>query len=813
MRYDLEATLPERAFKKSLFKNAPATLEGGKGGGGTPAPTQATSYQTNIPEYAKPYVTNMLNASQNQLFNTQKTTNDAGEESTEITGFKPYTPYSSNPSDYYAGFSPLQQQAQSSAANLQTPGQFGQGSQMTGMAGMGALGTTRQANMYGNLGAQAGLGFGQQAQDPNAVMSYMNPYLQASLDPQLAEIQRQYDITGTQQQSQAAKSGAFGGSREALMAAENQRNAGLAKNQAIGQGYNQAFNNAQQQMATAAQMGMQGAQAGLQGVGAQQAGYGQMGQAGAGLANIGGQQLAAQQGIIGTQAQQGATQQAQEQSKINQAVQDYGTAQQYPMMQLGLMSNMLRGLPMQSTAVQSYQAQAPVAQQAAGLLGAYNAATGKKEGGSIRAMAKGGIADIPGYKSGVLVGLENKIDDIAQSDIYSSPSEKQLPKLMQQSTSPGIKQLIATKQAEDQIGQNMSGVAAGNTGDLGINMAEGGIIPRFAAGTDVKDPMSLDAMAKQAMQGYATPEEALATQQKLRSTALQSLQGNLSPEELEQQKYIAEGKNRLPERQRRAEKMNEALAFLEFGGTPGGLGTAAIAGGKKYMIGQGEIQKTYDELNDNLVKQAAEIKRSQRQEANGNAAGAEASREKAVTHGIKAAETKVTLANQLQIARENNASHEKVAAANAAVHGQAFRSVAEEKAAIREDLKKQLGRDPTMSEVLSAYKAATSMTDETVSAQNIRAANVAYNKFLEELPYNPAIAKDLQKAIKGDEDALARVEAFKQKRKAEILSGVGSQTTQTAPPAQNNSLTMDGYAFPDQKSLDAYKEAKAKKGK
>ena len=68
--------------------------KGGGGGGGTPAPTQATSYQTNVPEYAKPYVENMLNATQSQLFNMGPS---------GIEGFKPYTPYSSNPSDYYAG--------------------------------------------------------------------------------------------------------------------------------------------------------------------------------------------------------------------------------------------------------------------------------------------------------------------------------------------------------------------------------------------------------------------------------------------------------------------------------------------------------------------------------------------------------------------------------------------------------------------------------------------------------------------------------------------------------------------------------------
>jgi hypothetical protein len=965
MRYDLESTLPERAFKKSLFKNAPATLEGGGKGGGTPSPTQATSYQTNVPEYARPYVENMLNATQKQLFNTD----DSG-----ITGFKPYKPYSSNPSDYYAGFSPMQQQAQSSAANLQVPGQFGQATDMATMSGMGALGTAGQAgmygaqgnmagqraaglsNMYGGAGAQAGqqaagisnmygglgamsgqqyanqsAGAGQQGADigqqyggqsamyggmgamqgmqganigqslgqmstnANAQQAYMNPYLQNALNPQLAEIQRQYDITGQGQQSAAAKSGAFGGSREALMAAENQRNKNMAMNQVIGQGYNQAFTNAQQQMnaanqaalsgnaqalqgygmglqgvGQAGQLGMQGtgqalqgygqagsqalagygmglqgagqagqqamqgygmglqgagqagsqamqgAGLGLQGVGAQQNAYNQLGAAGSNLANIGGQQLAAQQGIIGTQAQQGATQQALEQSKINQSIQDYATAQQYPMMQLGAMSNMLRGLPMQSTAVQSYQAQAPVAQQAAGLLGAYNAYTGKKEGGEIKAMAKGGIADIPRYKSGVLIGLENKIDDIAQSDTYAQEGQKQLPKLMQQTTSPGIKQLIATKQAEDQLGQNISGVAAGNTGDLGMNMAEGGIIPRFATGTEVKDPYGLTTAAAEASKGYATPEEALTTQQGLLASGLKNVQANLSPEEQEQQKYVQERRAGLSDKQRRAEKMNEALAFLKFGSTVGGLGTAATEGAKSYMIGQGEIQKTYDELNDNLVKQAAEIKKAQRAEAKGDIDKAQTHFDKAAKYKLDAIKDNATLLNTLETHKMDNTSRERVAQINAAVHAAPTTFLKEqlqryEKELTAENAAKGLP-PPTLYDIQTRMTQATKTTDETIAAADRRAAGNKFADFLTNIASDPGISVAYMKASKGDKEAESLVKAYIDKKRTEIYNAyqTAPPTAQNPPAAQNNSFVMDGYKFPDQKSLDAYKAAKAK---
>jgi hypothetical protein len=154
-------------------------------------------------------------------------------------------------------------------------GQLGQDIGTAGGAYYGGQGMNygaQGANLAGaNLGVgmtgmQAGLGYGQGAQNPYAVQGYMNPYLQASLQPQLAEMQRQYGISGAQGQSNATKAGAFGGSREALMFAENQRNKNIAMNQAIGQGYNTAYDVANRNMQAAASLGMQGAGVGLAGL-------------------------------------------------------------------------------------------------------------------------------------------------------------------------------------------------------------------------------------------------------------------------------------------------------------------------------------------------------------------------------------------------------------------------------------------------------------------------------------------------------------------------------------------------------------------
>ena len=75
----------------------------------------------------------------------------------------------------------------------------------------------------------------------------------------------------------------------------------------------------------------------------------------------------------------GAQQQAQEQQKINQQIQDYAVAQQYPQQQLSFMNAMLRGLPMQAGTTQMYQAPPSAISQIGGLgtagiagLGLYN---------------------------------------------------------------------------------------------------------------------------------------------------------------------------------------------------------------------------------------------------------------------------------------------------------------------------------------------------------------------------------------------------------------------------------------------------------
>ena len=468
----------------------------GGGGGGSPAPTSTTSYSTNVPEYARPYVENMLNATQAQIYND------------DMKGFNKYVPYSTDPTKYVAGFSPLQSYAQSGAAGLSLPANYGLATGQT-------LGAGTQLGALSPQMGMAGANYGAMATNPYATSAYMNPYLSASLAPQLAEARRQYDITGAQQQSAATRGGAFGGSREALMAAENRRNMGTAMNQMIGQGYNQAFGQAQQAQQFGANLGLQGQQAQAGALAQQLAAANQ-------LAGLGGQQLQAQQGIYNLQNQFGQQQQAQQQNVINQAIQNYATEQQYPFMQLGILNSMLRGLPMQQSSTQMYQAPPSAVSQLAGLgtaglgaLGMYNQATGSKSGGlmEVKKMAAGGSA-LP-MKSYSDPQLQNVIKSPASSmmaDIYaqsllkdraylkSNPmaanliNQQQMPQQMPQGMPPGMPQ-TPPMPSPDQMAmapQNRVGLDTIGTGEM-TQMAGGGLLA-FADGDVVPSTTSLPSM-------------------------------------------------------------------------------------------------------------------------------------------------------------------------------------------------------------------------------------------------------------------------------------------------------------------------------
>jgi len=350
------------------------------GGGDPPSNTTSTVTQSSVPKWAEPQAKQMVAAATKQLFQT----NDKGE----ITGINPYVPYSTNPQDYVAGFSPMQQQAFAQAANLQVPGQYAQATDMVNAAGMGGMQSAQQAlgygeagfqsgqlgqrlgieaanraaaqaaedraaaqrfgeagfqsgqmgqqfgmqsaqqaqdmaNFYGaqgaNYGAQAanlagqaqnygaagasygdlasqlglqgmkaqdyGMDVGQQARNyaaqaaatgqnygtavtsPYVVQQYMNPYQRGVTDLQKAAAIREFQVGQQGRQANAARSGAYGGARQAIENAEAQRNLNTALQNIEAQGLQNAYTQALANIGTQQQYGLQGLNAAQTGLG------------------------------------------------------------------------------------------------------------------------------------------------------------------------------------------------------------------------------------------------------------------------------------------------------------------------------------------------------------------------------------------------------------------------------------------------------------------------------------------------------------------------------------------------------------------
>ena len=141
--------LPERAFQPRNGRTG-MTLEGGPSG-------TSTTVTSNIPEYLQPQVEALLGAGTQEYFTTEK----GPDGKLQITGVKPYTPYSARPEDYIAGFSPQQQRIFTEAAGMGRPQEFADASRMAAAAGQGALASTQPAYEFGAQGAMYG---GQAAQ-------------------------------------------------------------------------------------------------------------------------------------------------------------------------------------------------------------------------------------------------------------------------------------------------------------------------------------------------------------------------------------------------------------------------------------------------------------------------------------------------------------------------------------------------------------------------------------------------------------------------------------------------------------------------
>jgi hypothetical protein len=224
---------------------------------GETLPTGSTNTQ-GLADWAAPYITNYLGKAQ------------ALSE----------TPYQTYQGPLTAGASNLQNKVFSGLAGLTFPSNLGQ-SFASPMGGQPAVMPQQGGNflqvqqppmgggpdtsnpLFAGVGAPppgggfaasptqggiAGLTPPQTSQQPsNIAQSYMNPYLQNVLTPQLDELRRQNDITNAATNAKMTQAGAFGGGRQAIMNAENYRNLMQEQNKTVGQGYASAYDKAMAQ--------------------------------------------------------------------------------------------------------------------------------------------------------------------------------------------------------------------------------------------------------------------------------------------------------------------------------------------------------------------------------------------------------------------------------------------------------------------------------------------------------------------------------------------------------------------------------------
>ena len=269
---------------------------------------------SSLSPYAGPYVTGMLGK---------------GAALSEL-------PYQAYMGPLTAGQSTLQDTAFQGLANLSVPTAAQTSFDPMSFTGAGYAAPTAAQAVAGEMGAYT-------PASGDVMQQYMTPYLQGALQPQYDAANRQAQIAAQNLQSQYGKAGAYGGSRQGVAEAELQR--GLLDRMAgiTGTGYQQAFEQAQNQFNTEQNRAMQAAR--------QAQTYG--------LETLGAQRLG------------GAEQRAIEGQGIAADIAQFTEERDYPYKQVQYQQSLLQGLPITT---QDYQYAEPstlsnVMSGAGGILG------------------------------------------------------------------------------------------------------------------------------------------------------------------------------------------------------------------------------------------------------------------------------------------------------------------------------------------------------------------------------------------------------------------------------------------------------------
>ena len=266
-----------------------------------------------------------------------------------------FTPYTG---DRVAGMTGLQQQALGGYGNLNMGGaEYGQASDVYGRLSQFQA-PEAQAAQIGEVGSIGGADMGR----------YMSPYTQGVIESGLRDIGGAQQMALGQQQAQAQRAGAFGGSRHGIAEAETRKAYGQQAADLVARERANAFLNAQQaaqfditgqQQRALSQAGFE-QQANLANQQAALAGAGIQAGAAAGLGNIAGQRLQSQLAGLGAQMQAGEMQRQLGQAGLDAQFAEFARQQDFPLTGLNALATAASGIPSgYGTTTQQYGGMGP----------------------------------------------------------------------------------------------------------------------------------------------------------------------------------------------------------------------------------------------------------------------------------------------------------------------------------------------------------------------------------------------------------------------------------------------------------------------
>ncbi len=222
---------------------------------------------------------------------------------------------------------------------------------------------------------------------------YMNPYIQAALDPQLEYMRRQTAINQQGDMAKLAQAGAFGGSRQAILQGANQEALMRKQAETTGAGYAKAYENAMLQYNEDMRRDMEAQKAAENskqfGATYKQTGLSNAASSEQARAAAGGQEASYGLQNLKALSEAGASQRDIEQQALDAQYKDWLRQTEYPSKQLEQQQNLITAmggvLPKTTT---TYGQKEATSKTAAGILGGAAAALGIKTMDDLVAKAK-----------------------------------------------------------------------------------------------------------------------------------------------------------------------------------------------------------------------------------------------------------------------------------------------------------------------------------------------------------------------------------------------------------------------------------------